>query len=201
MAEHKAVVTVNAPVHQVYEMYTHFNDYPKFMTFVKEVTYLDDQRSHWVVDVAGTHEWDALNEGWVRDRRIGWRSLDGLKNRGEVLFTPYGERRTRVEVHVDYDPPAGVLGDLGEAAGVGKQFDKRLQHDLEQFAEMVESAPRDALDPESSTYLFHAESALGRGAATRAQEESMETRWRGRAVAQSSEVPRVPGTSEGEDLI
>ncbi|HTJ26371.1 MAG TPA: SRPBCC family protein [Candidatus Limnocylindria bacterium] len=176
MAEHRAAVTVNAPVHQVYEMYTHFNDYPKFMTFVKEVTYLDDQRSHWVVDVAGTHEWDALNEGWISDRRIGWRSVDGLKNRGEVLFAPESDRATRVEVHVDYAPPAGVLGDLGEAAGIGKQFENRLQHDLEHFAQMVESAPPGALDPESSSYLFHADSASGRGATTRAQEESMTMR-------------------------
>src|SRR5665213_2007619 len=35
MAVHSAAVTINAPVHQVYELYTHFNDYPKFMTFVK----------------------------------------------------------------------------------------------------------------------------------------------------------------------
>ena len=55
MAEHSAAVTVNAPVHQVYALYTHFNDYPKFMTFVKEVTYLDDERSHGVVDVVGEH--------------------------------------------------------------------------------------------------------------------------------------------------
>jgi uncharacterized membrane protein len=71
MAEHSAAVTVNAPVHQVYALYTHFNDYPKFMTFVKEVTYLDDERSHWVVDVVGKHEWDAVNEDWIPDQQIG----------------------------------------------------------------------------------------------------------------------------------
>jgi len=48
MAEHRASVTVNAPVHQVYGLFTHFNDFPKFMSFVKEVTYYDEQRSHWV---------------------------------------------------------------------------------------------------------------------------------------------------------
>lgn len=195
MAEHRAAIRVHAPVHQVYQMYTHFNDYPKFMTFVKEVTYLDDRRSHWVVDVAGTHEWDALNEGWVDDRRIGWRSVGGLANRGEVTFAPEGERTTRVEVRVEYDPPAGVVGDLGEAAGIGKQFESRLQHDLEHFAQMVESAPPDALDPESSTYLFHADSATSRGAATQAQEESMAMR------DIDAATPRVPGTSERNVLI
>src|SRR5581483_2664465 len=51
LAEHHAAVTVDAPVQQVYELFTHFNDFPKFMSFVKEVTYYDNQRSHWVAEV------------------------------------------------------------------------------------------------------------------------------------------------------
>jgi uncharacterized membrane protein len=206
MAEHSATVTVNAPVHQVYQLYTHFNDYPKFMTFVKEVTYLDDQRSHWVVDVVGKHEWDAVNEGWAADRRIAWRSVDGLRNSGEVTFAPSGEG-TRLDVRVSYDPPAGVLGDLGEALGAGSQFERRLQHDLEQFARMVEQAPPGSLDPASSSYLFHPDSAVARGQTTRAQEESMGMRDEERVDdtltkttasvgGGDSGVPKVPGTSE-----
>jgi ribosome-associated toxin RatA of RatAB toxin-antitoxin module len=159
MAQHSASVTVNAPVHQVYQLYTHFNDYPKFMTFVKEVTYLDGERSHWVVDVVGEHAWDAVNDGWVPDQRIGWRSVDGLKNSGTVTFEPAGTGQTRLTVDVAYEPPAGLLGMVGEALGVGGQFERRLQHDLTHFATMVEQAPPGALDPTSSAYLFHAESA------------------------------------------
>ena len=173
MAEHSASVTVNAPLHQVYQLYSHFNDYPKFMTFVKEVTYLDDQHSHWVVDVVGKHEWDAVNENWVPDGQIGWRSVDGIDNSGLVTFEPVGAAQTRVTVDVRYQPPAGLLGALGEALGAGGQFERRLQHDLEHFAEMVAQAPPGALDPTSSSYLFHAESAVSKGQATLAQEESM----------------------------
>ena len=173
MAEHSATVTVNAPLHQVYELYTHFNDYPKFMTFVKEVTYLDDERSHWVVDVVGKHEWDAVNEDWIPDQQIGWRAVDGVMNRGRVTFEPIGTDRTRVTVDVSYDPPAGVFGQLGELLGAGGQFERRLQHDLEQFAAMVERAPANALDPTSSTYLFNPASAAAQGRTTRDQDESM----------------------------
>jgi ribosome-associated toxin RatA of RatAB toxin-antitoxin module len=173
MAEHSATVTVNAPLHQVYQLYSHFNDYPKFMTFVKEVTYLDDQRSHWVVDVVGKHEWDAVNEGWIPDRQIGWRSLDGVKNSGRVTFEPDGADRTRLVVEVAYEPPAGLLGALGEALGAGGQFERRLQHDLDHFAAMVEAAPPGSLDPTSSSYLFHAQSAAAKGSTTLAQDESM----------------------------
>ncbi len=30
-AEHHTSVTVNAPLHQVYSLFSHFNDFPKFM--------------------------------------------------------------------------------------------------------------------------------------------------------------------------
>jgi len=173
MAEHSASVTVNAPLHQVYQLYSHFNDYPKFMTFVKEVTYLDDQRSHWVVDVVGKHEWDAVNEDWIPDAQIGWRSVDGVDNSGRVTFEPLGAVQTRVTVTVRYEPPAGLLGAIGEALGVGGQFERRLQHDLQHFANMVEQAPPGALDPTSSAYLFHEDSAVSKGTTTLAQEESM----------------------------
>src|SRR5256885_1403333 len=107
LTEHGAAVDVNAPVHQVYALFTHFNDFPKFMSYVKEVTYYDDQRSHWVVDVVGRHEWDAMNENWIENKQIGWRSTDGLENSGLVKFTDLGESQTRVNVMVSYDPPAG----------------------------------------------------------------------------------------------
>ncbi|HZC78718.1 MAG TPA: SRPBCC family protein [Ktedonobacterales bacterium] len=80
MAEHQASMVVNAPVEQVFAMFTHFNDFPKFMRFVKEVTYHDEQNSHWVTEVVGRHEWDAVNENWLANRQIGWRAREGLEN-------------------------------------------------------------------------------------------------------------------------
>jgi uncharacterized membrane protein len=173
MAEHHASVTVDAPVHQVYSMFTHFNDFPKFMSFVKEVTYYDDQRSHWVAEVAGHHEWDAVNENWVEDQQVGWHSTNGLENFGRVTFQPMGALQTRVDVFINYNPPAGVLGDIGENLGIGSRFDSTLQHDLDNFARMVQQAPPGALDPTSSNYLFHEDSAAAKGATTQRQNETM----------------------------
>src|SRR5438270_8458052 len=173
LAEHHASVTVNAPVHQVYGLFTHFNDFPKFMSFVKEVTYYDEQRSHWVADVVGHHEWDAINENWVEDRQIGWRSTNGLENAGRVTFQPVGSTQTLVDVYVNYNPPAGVLGDVGDKLGVGQRFDSALQNDLNNFARMVDQAPPGALDPESSNYLFHSGSAAAKGTTTSRQNATM----------------------------
>jgi len=174
MVEHHASVTVNAPVHQVYSLFTHFNDFPKFMSFVKEVTYYDDQRSHWVAEVVGQHQWDAVNENWVEDRQIAWRSYNGMENAGKVTFQPAGSSQTRVDVFVDYNPPAGVLGAIGEKLGAGSRFENNLQHDLNNFARMVDQAPQGALDPESSNYLFHGGSAAAKGTTTDRQDATMD---------------------------
>jgi uncharacterized membrane protein len=175
MAEytHRAAVIVPAPVHQVYELFSHFNDYPKFMSHIKEVTYLDDERSHWVADVAGKHEWDAVNEGWQPDKTIGWRSVKGLKNSGVVSFTPAGEDSTNLSVVIAYDPPAAALGDVGEKLGAGNAFEKALQRDLDNFVQMVREAPPGSLDPSSSSYLFHSGSAAAKGKTTKAQDATM----------------------------
>jgi ribosome-associated toxin RatA of RatAB toxin-antitoxin module len=174
MAEHTASVTVNAPADQVFQLFSHFNDFPKFMSHVKEVTYYDDQRSHWVAEVVGRHEWDAVNENWIDGRQIGWRSTDGLENWGRVTFEPQGANQTRVHVVINYNPPAGVLGDIGEILGAGKRFEKKLQEDLNNFAAMVAAAPTGALDPTSSHYLFHEASAASRARATPAQDATMD---------------------------
>jgi len=173
-AQHLASVVVNASVHQVYAMFSHFNDFPKFMSFVKEVTYYDDQRSHWVAEVVGKHEWDAINENWIEDQQIGWRSTSGLENNGRVTFQPSGANQTRVDVYINYNPPAGVLGDAGEKMGAGSRFESVLQHDLDNFARMVDQAPPGALDPTSSNYLFHSGSAAAKGTTTERQNQTMQ---------------------------
>ncbi len=173
-ATHSASVTVNAPVHEVYEMFTHFNDFPKFMTFIQEVTYNTNQSSHWVANVVGKHEWDAVNDEWIPDNQIGWRSTSGLENFGRVNFTPMGTNATKVQVTVNYNPPVGVLGDAGEHLGAGSHFDDALQHDLNHFAQMVDQAPAGSLDPTASNYLFHSDSAVAKGQTTERQQRTMD---------------------------
>src|SRR2546427_9102705 len=53
-------IEVNAPLDTVYNQWTQFEDFPRFMEGVEEVTQLDDQRLHWVANVAGQRkEWHA----------------------------------------------------------------------------------------------------------------------------------------------
>jgi uncharacterized membrane protein len=174
LKEHHASVTVNAPIHQVYSLFTHFDHFPRFMSFVNEVTYYDEQHSHWVANVVGRHEWDAINEHWVENRQIGWRSYNGLENRGRVTFQTVGPMMTRVDAFVAYNPPAGVLGDVGEGLGGGSSFESSLQHDLDNFARMVDQSPQGALDPMSPNYIFQDDSAVAKGNTTDRQNATMQ---------------------------
>lgn len=173
MSEHQAHITVHAPLHQVYTFFSHFNDFPKFMSFVKEVTYYDEQRSHWVAQFAGTHEWDAVNEDWLPDQQIGWRSTSGLENHGRVKFMALSPEYTQVNVYMTYTPPAGIIGTTLERLGLDEHFDTVLQQDLQHFATMVEEAPPGTLDPMQSHYLFHSNSAISKGTTTQRQQDAM----------------------------
>lgn len=173
MAEHSVSVTVQAPLHQVYELFTHFHDFPKYMRFVKEVTYYDDQRSHWVMQLLGRFEWDVVNEDWIPDKQIGWRSTRGLKNSGRVKFHALSPRRTEVGVYIYYMPPSGTLGKIGESLGINSYVDTTLKTELIHFARMVEETPEGEMDPMQSHYLFHKDSSYARRDVTERQRKAM----------------------------
>ncbi len=171
MVRHSASVTVRAPARQVYNLFTRFGDFPKFMSHVKEVTQLDERRTHWVADILGTREWDAVAEDWIPERRIGWRSVDGVAHSGVVTFVPVTDERTDVHVAVEYEPPAGALGSIGDALGGGDEFRRRLQHDLDRFAEMVYTVAPGPVDGAPASYLFHDGRARGETPEDRARKE------------------------------
>lgn len=146
MGEHSASATVHAPVHEAYEFFTHFNDYPKFLSFIKKVTYHDHDRSHWVADVLGRDEWDAVNQDWKKDQQVGWSSTNGFQNVGTITFQEIGQDETRITMQINFKTPPGVQGD--------EQFQKTLEKDLTDFAQWVNSYPQGALNPNSPHYLL-----------------------------------------------
>lgn len=140
MAVHERSIEVDAPIHEVFLMWRNWDNFPAFMSHVKEVKELGGGKSHWRANIAGLdEEWDAETTRVETDRAIGWRSITGLDNSGEVRFDQADGNRTRVTVHIEYNPPASVLGDAAEAVYVGREFDQDLQEDLDRFKERVEA--------------------------------------------------------------
>src|SRR4030095_12716814 len=53
-------VEVKAPVHAVYNQWTQFEEFPRFMAGVKEVRQIDDTHVHWHAEIWGKDkEWEA----------------------------------------------------------------------------------------------------------------------------------------------
>lgn len=105
---------IDAPVEQVFEFWSRFENFPRFMEHVQDVRVDEDGRSHWRVSgPAGVPiEWVAEVTERVELRKIAWRSLEGssVEHHGEVHFERIGEHATRISVHMAYHPPGGPLG-------------------------------------------------------------------------------------------
>jgi uncharacterized membrane protein len=130
------VVDVDRPLSTVYNQWTQFEDFPKFMDGVKEVRQLDDTHLHWRAEVWGKEkEWDAEITEQEPDRRISWKSVDGAANAGTVRFEPLDADRTRVRLVMAYDPE-GVVENVGDALGL---FTSRVEHSVEEFKRFIES--------------------------------------------------------------
>jgi uncharacterized membrane protein len=126
---------VDHDVQTVYNQWTQFEEFPRFMEGVERVEQLDDKRLHWVADFGGsTHEWDAEITEQVPDESIAWRSLDGKTNTGQVRFRPAERGKTEVTVEMGWEPE-GIKEKVGGALG----FDSRqIKGDLERFEEFLD---------------------------------------------------------------
>ena len=128
-------VEVEAPIERVYNQWTQFQEFPRFMEGVERIDQLDDRRLHWVASFGGeTHEWDAEIVEQHPEERVAWRNVDGKDNAGVVTFHKIDQDTTRVMVQMDW-APEGIKEKIGGALGAD---DRRISSDLERFKEFIE---------------------------------------------------------------
>ena len=114
-------IEVDAPLSMVYNQWTQFEEFPRFMEGVEEVKQLDDKWLRWRAEIGGkVVEWDAEIFEQIPDSTIAWRSMSGVKNSGQVSFLPLGNYATKVCLKLHYDPE-GTLENVADALGVGAE--------------------------------------------------------------------------------
>ena len=129
-------IDVNVPVHTVYNQWTQFEEFPRFMEGVEEVRQLDDRRLHWRANIGGrVEEWDAVITEQHPDERVAWKNTTGAPNAGVVTFHRLADTKTRIMLQMEYDPQ-GVVENLGDLFGV---VSRRVANDLERFKEFIEA--------------------------------------------------------------
>ncbi len=82
MATIEQSIEVEAPLQTVYNQWTQFEEFPRFMEGVEEVEQLDDTHLRWVAEFDGSrHEWNAEITEQRPDARVAWRNTDGRPTR------------------------------------------------------------------------------------------------------------------------
>jgi len=144
-------IHVAAPVERVFEFWTDYQNFPRFMHNVRDVRPLADNRSAWVVaGPAGVPvQWTAELTRVIPGELIEWRSISDsdVRHEGAVRFLGNGEG-TRVSVQLSYLPPAGAFGHA-VAAIFGADPKTEMDADLLRMKSMIETghAPHDASKP------------------------------------------------------
>ena len=136
-------ITISRTPADLYEFWRRLERLPTFMVHLDEVRDLGGGRSHWVATApfGRTVEWDADIVEDVPGERIAWRSEPGadVDNQGSVRFRPApGGRGTELWVEIDYDMPAGKLGEL-VARYFGEEPHQQLDDDLRRLKQVIET--------------------------------------------------------------
>jgi uncharacterized membrane protein len=135
---------IEAPLNEVYAFWSNYENFPLFMSHVREVEDLGGGRSHWSVSGPGgvPIEWNAMLTQQVPDSVIAWRSEPGsmLENAGIIRFVPDG-RGTRVNLRICYNPPAGGAGQA-VAELLGSDPRGKLNEDLGRMKALLEATTR-----------------------------------------------------------
>lgn len=133
-------IIVKGDVSKIYSLWENFENFPHFMKHIKAVRKTGERTSHWVMEgpLGKDLEWDAETTRLEPNKRIAWNSRNSgdITTSGQVTFNelPHGE--TEVTVTLQYDPPAGAIGEffarlLDDPAG-------KLNDDLRRFKAYAE---------------------------------------------------------------
>jgi uncharacterized protein YndB with AHSA1/START domain len=136
MSRVRQAIEISAPLHTVYEQLTTFENYPRFMTGVEQVTPLGNHRTHWVMDVDGKRrEFDAEITELAFDKRVSWSTMDGPRLAETLTMRPLDETHTQLVAQLEAD-----IAFLMPSDRHGQEtLNRRLKADLTAFKGMVES--------------------------------------------------------------
>ncbi len=136
----KTVYIAASPA-ELYQFWNNPENYPKALPHVQQVTRLEDDTYQWqLAGLAGTNlRWTGSIIRRIPDKLIEWRSLPGsaVENHGTIHLEPAKDGRTRVQVQMSYQPPAGLLGHAF-AAMLGLDPKRMLDQDFVQLKSLFE---------------------------------------------------------------
>jgi uncharacterized membrane protein len=144
---------IEAPIEQVFDTWANYENFPRFMSNVKQVQPLGNERSHWTVrGPAGVGvEFDSVAQ-MQRPTELAWQSEpNAVQNSGRVTLVPEGNG-TRVTVRLQYRPPVGAMGQAVSSL-LGANPRQEFEEDLERMKQFIEGRRLDS--PQTSMRTSH----------------------------------------------
>jgi uncharacterized membrane protein len=136
---------IAAPRATVYDKWTRFEDFPKFMHRVLDVEQddQDENKVKWQEKIwFSKRQWEGEITERSKNDRIAWKTVSGTSHEGVVSFHKLDDKLTRVMVDLDFHP-SGMI----EKMGSGMRFVKRaVQADLARFKAYVELGEAEGLE-------------------------------------------------------
>lgn len=126
-------IEVDASIGSVYELWSDFANFPKFMKPMREARRLDDRHFYFRSERGGK-EYETVAEMSLQipGKRVAWRTVSGVQNSGVVSFEPHAEgKRTLIKLKMLYEPDAGWQHP--------EVLSERLQSHLENFKCLIET--------------------------------------------------------------
>ncbi len=138
--EAQRTIEIAAPPETVYDVWSHYENFPHFMSHVIEVSDLGGDRSHWVVQGPAGSElaFESVLTAAERPSRLAWHSQPGsdVDTEGLVVLEPSGAG-TRATVRMSWRPPVGSTGKaLAMLTGVDPE--QALEDDLRRMKQFIE---------------------------------------------------------------
>jgi uncharacterized membrane protein len=133
-------IYVSAPVEEVFNLWTDFESFPRFMQHVHEVHEGNSGAYRWTVaGPAGSQvSFNTELTRFVEGEEIAWKTLPGaaVQHAGKVRFQPEWAG-TRLDVQMSYNPVFGFIGHA-VAAAFGVDPKTALDHDLVRLKSLLE---------------------------------------------------------------
>lgn len=146
--------TINKPVEEIFSFWRNFENLPRFMRHLNSVKTTGERQSHWEArgPLKTSIGWDAEITDEQPNRFIVWKSLPGsvVDHRGSVEFRPAEHHGgTAVTVALDYQAPAGKLGQLFFRM-FGEDPEQQVRDDLRRFKQLMEAGEIPTTEGQSS---------------------------------------------------
>jgi uncharacterized membrane protein len=132
---------VYAEPDEVYATWRALENFPSFMTHIREIKPVEGGRYRWTVDgPAGLPvSWESEITADIPNELLAWRTVPGspVQSTGVVQFEPSKYGGTRIHVRMSYRPPANAAGHVA-AVVFGKDPRRQIDDDLMRLKSLLE---------------------------------------------------------------